>query len=117
MGEGLKETLLNLLNQCKSNGQLPESMKLANITSFWKKTGSRKSLKSERGVFVLTIFRMLMDRMLYNDYYPSLEDNMSPSNIGAMKKKNIRNHLFTLYDIINSVVQAKKNALIFKYTM
>ena len=42
MGEGLKETLLNLLNQCKSNGQLPESMKLANITSFWKKTGSRK---------------------------------------------------------------------------
>ena len=29
---------------------------------------------------------------------------MSPSNIGAMKKKNIRNHLFILYGIINSVI-------------
>ena len=45
--------------------------------------------------------------MLYNDLYPELELNMSNSNIGAMKKKNIRNHLFIVYGIINSVVRGE----------
>ena len=111
MGEGLKQALLSLLNQCKSSGELAEMMKLANITSIWKKSGSRKSLKSERGIFVLSVFRMIMDRMLYNDYYPYLEDNMSPSNIGALRNKNIRNHLFILYGIINSVVQGEEECI------
>ena len=52
-----------------------------------------------------------MDRMLYNEYYPSLEENMSPSNIGAMKRKNIRNHLFILYGIINSVMQGEQKCI------
>ena len=68
-------------------------------------------LSSDRGIFVLTTFRMIMDRMVYNDYYPSLEENMSPSNIGAMKNKNIRNHLFILYGIINSVVNGGEKCI------
>ena len=59
----------------------------------------------------MTIYRMVMDRMLYNEYYPSLEENMSPSNIGAMKNKNIRNHLFILYGIINSVLQGEEKCI------
>ena len=47
---------------------------------------------------------MIMDWMVYHDYYPSFEEKMSPSNIGAMKNKNIRNLLFILYGIINSVI-------------
>ena len=38
-GEGLKQVLLSLLNQAKSCYELPEVMKLANITSLWKKKG------------------------------------------------------------------------------
>ena len=49
-----------------------------------------------------------MDRMLYDDYYPYLEENMSPSNIGAMKKKNIIN---LLYGIINSVIQGEEKCI------
>ena len=104
IGGGLQQALLSLLNQTKFSNQLPEVMKLANITSIWKKKNSRLDLANDRGIFVLTVVRMMMDKMLYNEYYPSLEENMSPSNIGAMKKKNIRNHLFILYGIINSVI-------------
>ena len=54
---------------------------------------------------------MIIDRVLYDEYYPSLEENMSPSNIGAMKNKNIRNHLFILYGIINSVMQGEQKCI------
>ena len=54
---------------------------------------------------------MIMDRALYNDYYSSLEEKMSPSNIGAMKNKNIRNHLFILYGIINSVINGGEKCI------
>ena len=46
-----------------------------------------------------------MDKLVYEDLYPELESNMSNSNIGTMKRKNIRNHLFVVYGIINSVVR------------
>ena len=86
--------MLSLLNQSKYGYELAEIMKLANITSLWKMKGSKMELSNDHGIFVLSVFRMIMDRILYNEYYPSLEKNMSPSNIGAMKNKNIRNHLF-----------------------
>ena len=54
--------------------------------------------------FVLTIFRKILDRLIYNDKYPSIEEKMSDSNIGARKGKNIRNHLFIIYSVINSVI-------------
>ena len=45
--------------------------------------------------------------MYADDYYPSIEKNMSPSNRGAMRNKNIRKHLFILYGIINSVINGQ----------
>ena len=86
-------------------------MQLANITSLWKKKGSRTDLSNDRGIFVLTVLRMIMDRILYDEYYPTLEESMSPSNIGALKHKNIRNHLFILYGIINSVIQGEEKCV------
>ena len=111
IGEGLKQAVLSLLNQSKDCYELAEIMKMANITSIWKLKGSKMELSNDRGIFVLTVFRMIMDRILYNEYYPSLEKNMSPSNIGAMKNKNIRNHLFILYGIINSVIQGEEKCI------
>ena len=48
---------------------------------------------------------MISDRLLYNDLYPEIEQNMSNSNIGALKNKNVRNHLFIVHGIINSVLK------------
>ena len=45
----------------------------------------------------------LLDKLIYNDLYPEMESVMSNSDIGALKNKNIRNYLFVVYGIINSV--------------
>ena len=36
---------------------------------------------------------------------------MSDSNIGARKKKNIKNHLFIIYGIINSVLKSESDCV------
>ena len=36
---------------------------------------------------------------------------MSDSNIGARRKKNIRNHLYVIYAIINSVVNGTSGCI------
>ena len=47
-------------------------------------------------------------KLIYNDKYKIIDESMSDSNVGARKKKNIRNHIF----IINGIIQealCKKN--------
>ena len=104
IGEDLKSALLLLVNEAKSDNFVPHFMRLANITSIFKKKGSKKSLENDRGIFVLTVMRMIMDRLLYNDLYPEVEENMSNSNIGALRNKNVRDHLFIVHNIINAVI-------------
>ena len=46
-------------------------------------------------------------KLIYQDEYSTVDKNMSDSNIGARKKKNIRNHLFIINSIINESFQTK----------
>ena len=62
-------------------------------------------LKNDRGIFILSILRKILDRILYIHFYHSLDMGMSDSNIGARKKKNVRNHLFIVYGIITNVIR------------
>ena len=43
----------------------------------------------------------------YHDKYEVIENSMSDSNIGARKKKNIRNHIFVVNSIIYDVLSSK----------
>ena len=104
IGSDLKIALLHLFNGIKSSQIIPEFMKLSNITSLYKNKGSRSDLENDRGIFILTVLRKILDKLLYNDNYDSIDQNMSESNIGARKRRNIRDHLFVIYGIINSVL-------------
>jgi hypothetical protein len=46
----------------------------------------------------------MIDKLVYLEKYPLLDANMSDSNVGARKKRSIKNHLFMIHEIINSVV-------------
>ena len=59
------------------------------------------------GIFGLSVFKMIIDKIIYLEKYPDLDENMSESNIGARKNRNIKNHLFIIYGIINSVMNGK----------
>ena len=82
-------------------------MKLSDIFPVYKKKGSKLELKNYRGIFTLPALRQILDKLTYNDKYSDLEESMSDSNIGSLKFKNIRNHLFMVYGIINDVHNGK----------
>ena len=107
MGTDMRDALLHLLNSIKRVQSIPESFKLANITSLHKNKGSRQCFDNDRGVFIVSTLRMILDGLIYNEKLPLLDKNMSLSNIGARCQRNIRDHLFVIYAIVNSVIHGK----------
>ena len=47
-------------------------------------------------------------RLMYRDKYDIIDANMSDSNIGARKDKNIRNHIWILNGIILEAIKSSK---------
>ena len=81
----------------------PDFFQLANITSIYKKKGDSKSLDNYRGIFTLMTIRSILERLIYNDNYEGIDEEMSESNVGARQNRNIRDHLFVLYGVINDI--------------
>ena len=107
IGENLKNSMLILYNKIKETGKLSVFMRLVNISAIYKGRGELNDLNSDRGIFLVSIFRTIMMKMIYKDKYDVIEDSMSDSNIGARKKKNIRNHIFVVNSIIHDVLSKK----------
>ena len=60
-------------------------------------------MKNYRGIFILSNFRFMIDKVIYEEKYDAIDEFMSDSNIGAIMQMNIRNHLFVNIANINSV--------------
>ena len=110
-GADLKISLLELFNGIKENQSIPKYMDLSNITTIFKQNGSKLSLDSERGIFILTSFKRILDKLIYFDKFSDIDKNMSDSNIGSRKDRNIKNHLFMIYGIINSVIRGDEDCI------
>ena len=80
----------------------------ADIVSIHKNKGSRLDIDNDREILSLIAFKKILDKMIYMNFYDEIDSNMSPYNIGARKGRNIRNHLFILYAIINSFINGKE---------
>ena len=80
-------------------------MEWTNITSIYKNRGLKSDLSNDRGVFTVMTARSIMDNLVYNDYYETIDHSMSDSNVGGRKGKNIRDNLFVVYGIINYALQ------------
>ena len=107
IGEDLKKSLLMLCNKVKETRTLPGFMQKTNICAIYKGRGDMLSLDSDRGIFLITIFRTILMKMVYQDIYPLIDKSMSDSNIGARKQKNIRNHIFVVNSVIHDVLKKK----------
>ena len=110
-GGDLKTAVLGLMNLVQSTLFIPDYMQYADITSIFKNKNSRMSLENDRGIFILGVLRKILDKLIYLDKYQHLEKNMSDSNIGARKDKNVRNHLFIVYGIITSVLRGGRGCV------
>ena len=101
-GEDLKLAILKLMNRIKDEHKYPKSLEFCNISSIWKRKGSRNNFDPYRGVFRVTIFRSILDRLIYNDEYSNIDSNLTDSNEGARKHRNIRYNIFVLNAILNT---------------
>ena len=60
-----------------------------------------------RGIFKVTVFRNILERLIFIDEYKTIDNNLTDSNVGGRKGRNILDNIFVLNAIINSI---KKNA-------
>ena len=102
-GRDLKLSLLKLFNLTKSEQIYPDILQPSNISSIFKNRGCKSNLSNDRGVFNVVKLRSILDRLSYNDNYMIIDQNMSCSNIGARKNRNIRDHLFVINAILNDI--------------
>ena len=54
--------------------------------------------------------RCILDRLIYNDVYPVIDSNLTDANVGARKGRNIRDNLFVLNAVTNSVIRGSEGA-------
>ena len=100
-----------MFNGMKHELKIPTFFPEMSITSFYKNKGLRSELRNERGVFNVIKLRSILDKLMYRDTYPSIDKNLSCSNVGGRKGRNIRDHLFVLYGIINEVKNGDAKAI------
>ena len=81
------------------------------ITSIFKNKGQRNCFDNYRGIFRVPIFRTILDRLIYNNEYNNIDDNLSDSNVGARRDRNIRDNIFVLNAITNSVVNGNEDSI------
>ena len=79
-----------------------------NVSLIFKGKGNRNSLEFYRRIFRVTVFRNILDRLIYNDEYPKIEEGLTDSNVGARKNRNIRDNIFVLSAVLNSVIRGKE---------
>ena len=51
----------------------------------------------------MTVLRNILDRLVYNDVYPYVDNKLSDGNVGCRKGRNLRDNLFVLNAVLNSV--------------
>ena len=111
LGSDLKLALLNLLNKIKQEQIFPHALEACNITSIFKNKGSKADLNNYRGIFRVMIFRLILERLISNDEYSTIDQNLTDANVGARKKRNIRDNLFVIYAVMNYVKKGVKETV------
>ena len=95
-----------MFNRIKKSQIYPSIFQPSTITSIWKRKGEQSNLDNDRGIFNVTKIRSILDKLLYNDIYDTVDSTMSSSNIGARKSRNIRDHLFVINAILNETTNS-----------
>ena len=87
-------------------------MQLASITSIQKSNrGSRSDLSNERGLFCVSKVRSILDKLIHSDYYDFIDNNLTDSNVGGRKERNIRDHIFVINSVINDVLNGEATSI------
>ena len=116
VGLDLKDSLLMMFNDMKRELSIPDCLKTAHVTILHKKK-CRLDLNNWRGIFVCSVLRTILMKLIYERTHKKVDQSMTDSQIGARKKKSVRNHLFILNSIISDVMSSVKKEPIYLNVM
>ena len=103
-GQDIYQSLTKLFNLSKEELDIPDFFEKMSITSLYKNKGAQSDLSNQRGIFNLSKVRSIYDKVIYSDIYDIIDQNMSFSNVGGRKRRNIRDHLFVVNAAVNNVI-------------
>ena len=106
-GADLIKSITVLMNRIKDQCYIPEFIRFKNVSAMYKNRGSRLDLDNDRGIMTTTILNSILQKLIHKDIYPLIDENMTDSNVGARRGRNIRNHTFVVNSIINDAVVKK----------
>ena len=94
LGEGFFQSLVDMANDIKKSKVI--SLKWNNmwIKILKKNKGSSKKLNNYRGIFIVPIISVIIEKLLKNRITPTLEQNMSKFQNGGMRGKGVVDNLF-----------------------
>ena len=110
-GDDLINAITKLVNRIKTEQVFPQCLQDCNISSIWKCKGARNLFDFYRGVFRVSVFRNILDRLIYNNEYHKVDSRLTDCNVGSRKLRNIRDHIFVLNAILNLVTNKTEEAL------
>ena len=84
-GRDLKLSLLSLFNRMREENTVLDFVKMADIATIYKGKGQKSDLQNDRGIFIVTVFRSILMRLIYLEKYETLDLGMSDSQVGARK--------------------------------
>ena len=80
------------------------------LRAFFKNNGSRKDLNFYRGLFTINVFRSILDKLIYIDEFETIDKNLTDSNVGGRRGRNIRDNIFVISATINSIKNGSEEA-------
>ena len=92
----------------KKENTIPEFVRAADVVTIYKGKGEKCNLENDRGIFIVSIYRSILMRLVYLDCYDTLDASMSDSQVGGRKGRSVRNHIWVLNGIICDILSTKK---------
>ena len=108
IGTDLFTSLLMLCNSVKEQLIIPNFVTYTDITSIYKQKGEKSDLENDRGIFSVSKVRSIIEKLVYQDIYETIDNAMSDSNVGGRRNRNIRDNLMVIYAVIHDAVKNKK---------
>ena len=110
-GDDMVRSLTMMMNGIKNETFIPDQIRYKNISTIYKNKGSRMLLKNDRGVFTSPVLNTILQKLLLNSNYEEIDSNLTDSNVGARKKRSIRNHNWVINGIIKDTLATKDKAI------
>ena len=117
IGCDLFTSLLMFCNKVKTELLIPDFLTITSIRSIYKNKGPKNDLDSDRGIFCVPKIRSILEKLIYQDEYDNIEGNLSDSNAGGRRGRNIRDNLFVINAVINEAIKNKNSIKIQFYDL